>query len=277
MAFSAGLVIWTFAAELAVAVKICAATMTSATSLILFTVIIWEVGEWWVQPTSIEVERISGHLESTKRAAEDAQTRISAGIGSGKIALERVVTGGATAFSRALSRENVGRSNDLESAPPTLNPRRPGSTDQPLASTPAPAPGPPGGVNEVVVSPQKQTLAPVTASVHFQNLGKSVEASGAPNPDLQRPELRLGFYQSLAIDHPPSHDIHFSPDGMWLAISTPTSLTILDVDKYGGEPYPKLPSLEFERFAWSPDSSHVVATVKHVLLIWSKGEVSAYL
>lgn len=62
LAFSAGLVGWTIAASLALPVKICAATMTCTTFLILFTIIIWETREWWHQrnkkatETSVDTE-----------------------------------------------------------------------------------------------------------------------------------------------------------------------------------------------------------------------------
>lgn len=101
LAFSAGLVVWTFAADLALAVKICAAAMTCATSLILFTVIIWEAGEWWQeskkgQPPPIDSEPIAGmpalHYpwqpwKSTKRAADNARIRLSDVIASAGISL----------------------------------------------------------------------------------------------------------------------------------------------------------------------------------------------
>ncbi|KAG8925021.1 hypothetical protein FRC01_010780 [Tulasnella sp. 417] len=46
LAFSAGLVAWTVAADLAPAVRVCAESMTGATFLVLFTAILWEAREW---------------------------------------------------------------------------------------------------------------------------------------------------------------------------------------------------------------------------------------
>lgn len=42
LTFSAGLVAWTVAADLALAVRICAASLTSATLLVLITIVLWE-------------------------------------------------------------------------------------------------------------------------------------------------------------------------------------------------------------------------------------------
>lgn len=47
LAFSAGLVIWTIAADLSLAVKICVGTMTGTTFVVLLVVVIWEVVERW--------------------------------------------------------------------------------------------------------------------------------------------------------------------------------------------------------------------------------------
>ncbi|KAG8930057.1 hypothetical protein FRC01_003353 [Tulasnella sp. 417] len=98
LAFSTGLVVWTFAADLAFAVKLCAAGMTCATSLILLTVIFWEAGEWWQenkknQPTPTASDAIAGmpapHYpwqpwKNTKRAAGDARSQLSDVIASGR-------------------------------------------------------------------------------------------------------------------------------------------------------------------------------------------------
>ncbi|KIO25401.1 hypothetical protein M407DRAFT_25304 [Tulasnella calospora MUT 4182] len=46
LTFSLGLVIWTIAFDLALPVKICAAVITSATFVVLFTVGLWEIKEW---------------------------------------------------------------------------------------------------------------------------------------------------------------------------------------------------------------------------------------
>ncbi|KAG8959034.1 hypothetical protein FRC00_002049, partial [Tulasnella sp. 408] len=49
LAFSIGLVIWTIAFDLALPVKICAAVITCATFVVLITVGLWEVKEWWTR------------------------------------------------------------------------------------------------------------------------------------------------------------------------------------------------------------------------------------
>lgn len=55
LAFSAGLVVWTFAAELALSVKISVGTITGVTFFVLIAAIIWEIMEWWRQdPTDAE-------------------------------------------------------------------------------------------------------------------------------------------------------------------------------------------------------------------------------
>ncbi|KAG8974260.1 hypothetical protein FRC05_007684 [Tulasnella sp. 425] len=55
LAFSAGLVVWTFAAKLALSVKISVGTITGVTFFVLIAAIIWEIMEWWRQdPTDTE-------------------------------------------------------------------------------------------------------------------------------------------------------------------------------------------------------------------------------
>lgn len=63
LAFSIGLVIWTIAFDLALAVKICAAVITCATFVVLITVGLWEVKEWWTR---------------TERSKKGAQTQDNA-------------------------------------------------------------------------------------------------------------------------------------------------------------------------------------------------------
>ncbi|KIO17627.1 hypothetical protein M407DRAFT_227814 [Tulasnella calospora MUT 4182] len=328
LAFSAGLVVWTFAANLALAVKICAATMTSATSLILFTVIIWDVREWWqgarkAQPTPSETEPPPGMparrkpRKSAEQAAGDALNRVSDPLADGKGVwrqrLRDFMTGSASIAPPTLSHdgESPNRQDDVESGLMTQSPTRisfgghnfpsgkslaSGSeeggietmvSDSALISVAAPGTTTSGHgiLNKRRDAPPPSTGKVPPAHVAFQGAGydstendaarTSIQASWSENSHPRRSQL-LGLTPArvLDIDHPPGHDIHFSPDGMRLAISTRTGLTILEVSKAVVEPHDHPSSSEFERFVWSPDSSHIVAiNVDTGLLTWNKDSV----
>lgn len=97
-------------------------------------------------------------------------------------------------------------------------------------------------------------------------------------PSDRRSELQgLCPVQLLEIDHRLDHDIHFSPDGKRLAISTPSGLIIYDVGQYGNKPAPIRVDgrgFFFEQFTWSPDSSHIVIFGGTGILVWNKDTVS---
>lgn len=70
LAFSTGLVIWTIAADLALAVKICAGVFTGSTFIVLLAVIAWDIREWWEENSTkksekapVEAERAPGLQE----------------------------------------------------------------------------------------------------------------------------------------------------------------------------------------------------------------------
>ncbi|KAG9042982.1 hypothetical protein FS837_010171 [Tulasnella sp. UAMH 9824] len=78
LTFSAGLVTWTVAADLDLAVKICAGAMTCGTFLVLFAAILWEAREWWKE-SSTEAEQPSHEPETPLRALPTPNTGLLPG------------------------------------------------------------------------------------------------------------------------------------------------------------------------------------------------------
>ncbi|KAG9033715.1 hypothetical protein FS837_002404, partial [Tulasnella sp. UAMH 9824] len=232
LAFSAGLVVWTFAANLAVAVKVTASVMTFATLLILVVVLAWEAREWWQATRSSKAveETPSAPSESTERGPVSSleeggiETAPYPGLPSASVH-------GTNTSGRPLDKRN--------DAQPPLSP----------------------------TVPRPQATLSRT----------STNWSGNLHPDRRSELQSLCPAQSFPIDHRLDHDIHFSPDGKRLAISTPTGLIIYDVGQYEKTPAPLDMGgggfFSFEQFTWSPDSSHIVMFNGTGVLVWNRDKL----
>lgn len=92
------------------------------------------------------------------------------------------------------------------------------------------------------------------------------QSSKLPEPDQPGPQpdeiQNLQPVYRLPIFHHPEHDIHFSPDGLHLAISKMNgNLAVWKVGELTEKPETIIPC-PLGRFIWSPDSSRVLITAK---------------
>ncbi|KAG8930058.1 hypothetical protein FRC01_003354 [Tulasnella sp. 417] len=310
LAFSAGLVVFTFAADLAISVKICAAAMTSATSLILFTVIVWEIRERWQgtrkarpAPSKAEVPDRSAPRypwlpwKSTKRSARNVQNGLSAPLETLKHMLKLFgcqfvcyIKGSANTYSPIFGRhrENPNGNHDVEAGVAA----QASSAGQSIPSKTSPASAPGEGCAVTVDSklapgpspttsgfPQsKQKAAPLPAipsesSVLFDNKAfqAKIRQSSWESSYPRRSEL-LGLRPVRTLDryHLPGHEVHFSPDGTHLALCTSKGVTIFDVAQYKKQYSIPNPKSVVDRFAWSSDNSHIAIIMGTSLSIWKK-------
>lgn len=303
LAFSAGLVVWTIAAELKLAVRIPTAVITCATLLVLFIIIIWEAMEWWrdkkaeqapadVQPLArirMHAIRYTRQLdvgeESTTGEEGDQSSKEAPTMARGLWGVWRVVRrvagprGTADGFNQQI--HGFGRA----SAGRTIRFAIQLSQDERLCT---------GDLSEALggdegIQDEGATVLPderPRAVTVVQRLRGAVECLRtdeyrhirafilAQNPKLPHPHHKLQRIQPvhrLQGFHPPGHDIHFSPDGKYLAASQlHGNVAIWPVGKFDGEAELVLPN-SAGRFAWSPNSSCLIIIEKKGLSIWELG------
>ncbi|KAG8944175.1 hypothetical protein FRC04_002131 [Tulasnella sp. 424] len=293
IAFSAGLVVFTFAAKLALPVKIWVGIMTGVTSLVLIAAIIWELVEWWRQDYGAAEENpgdsepllgtpVPQHpwipWKSTKKLGAEARDRLWAGTLTVAVTLRqswrRLITGPSKTDQSGLD----GHGHNLEDVHTSMEGSgRNDSTGQNLVSTTFLTPD---SFDESHKSdPSDRTPASPNRS-KFQNAAHALakdeklrEIVSALSQEghcvSRRDELKhLRPVRRLRIFHAAGEDIHFSPDGTRLAVSgVDESLAIWEVGKY----HEKLQTIPCPvgRFAWSPDSSHIVIMEKDGLAVWN--------
>lgn len=313
--FSTGLVAWTVAADLALAVRICTGTMTFATFLVLFTAILWEVRERRkeirkdVEQDPRQPEPLMGvpAPSYTLQLPGGATNSNSNSRGRG-LALVIILKSAATLFctwrqqlthliTRHFKADSSTRSRSehdsthgigdvhsssrvsMSNGVAAKDVVREGSLASDAFDAPdwEPMSAPTQSLNEQQKEEHHKTRTESSRS-KLQGLVKGLKEDQAPDrPDncRARPdELQsLRPLRRLPIFHSAGHDIHFSPDGKRLAVSRLNGhLAIWEVGKYNEKPT-QLRS-PVGRFAWSPDSSHIVVVMEKGLKTWSVASVS---
>lgn len=304
LAFSAGLVVWTIAAELELSVKVSAATLTGATFLVLLIVISWAGLEMLYNQDS---ERDPGDLQPLARAqaphfvrqleaqaknitreeadqprAESSSTedafwdvwqtilfitkRISHPESSHgqSRAIGHPVNGNEHGIGRSASRHGSSRAADLSES---LNEDDGILTDEIPRVLPS--------TNSTEPARLKVQRGLMTAVHYFRAYG-SDELHAIVWAQNSQPQDKLQTIQPvkrLPVLHPPGHDIRFSPDGKYFAASqSKGGVAIWDIDNFDGDAKKTIPS-SGGRFAWSPSSTHFVIVEKKGLTIWQSDEV----
>ncbi|KAG8974261.1 hypothetical protein FRC05_007685 [Tulasnella sp. 425] len=279
LAFSVGLVVWTFAAGFHISVSISTVVITCATFLVLFTIIFWECREWCrdkhAEPTPVDLKTIISMQEPhhQQRAAEIAEGSAIEEGGPASAGTWMTVTAGLYQLLQPLPdglRNNLGdQALHLKRA---LTPDLPDTgeddeiQDEEVPTVLHSAKSAPLQTGEISPPPSMFQKA-VLDLICDENLRKLVSDR---LPDVRRRQDKLQTLRPihrLRIFHPSGHDIHFSPDGKRLAVSQlDGSVAIWAVDKLDGEAERTLLS-SVGRFAWSPDSSHIVIIAKEGLSI----------
>ncbi|KIO25402.1 hypothetical protein M407DRAFT_8444 [Tulasnella calospora MUT 4182] len=289
LAFSVGLVVWTIAAELGLAVKISAATITGATFLVLFIIIGWEAMEWLRNKQDrADVEPLArihallytrqpgaGDNNTTEEEGNHPREKISAvkrglldalrGIchterldptdasAQQKRVFGRVPAGRRIRFAIQLSQHDMLCTGDLSEALGGDD----GIQDEGVTAPP--------GERAAIAGQRFRRAVECLMTEDYRHFRAFILAQNPKSPHnlrtIQPVHQLWGF-------HPPGHDIHFSPDEKYLAVSQLNGIVrIWAVDKFGGEAEMALPN-SGGRFAWSPDSSRVLIIEKTGLSIW---------
>ncbi|KIO25425.1 hypothetical protein M407DRAFT_25224 [Tulasnella calospora MUT 4182] len=108
---------------------------------------------------------------------------------------------------------------------------------------------------------------------HDQSLRDVIKSSPMGNTGYRRrSELNsIRPVHALLVERPVGRDMHFSPDGRWLAVSRVDGrVAIWSVDAFGEEPI-TIPA-PTERFAWSPDGSYIVSILAKGFQIWDRSK-----
>ncbi|KAG8903724.1 hypothetical protein FRC01_009015 [Tulasnella sp. 417] len=109
---------------------------------------------------------------------------------------------------------------------------------------------------------------------HDRNLREVIQSSPMGTTSNRRSELNsIRPVHDLLVERPVGRDMHFSPDGKWLAVSRLDGMVaIWSVEAFDEQPI-TIPA-PAERFAWSPSGSHIVSILPKGFQIWDKNKGS---
>ncbi|KAG8955142.1 hypothetical protein FRC04_009599 [Tulasnella sp. 424] len=105
---------------------------------------------------------------------------------------------------------------------------------------------------------------------HDKNLRAVIRSTPMGTTGYRRNELNnIRPVRCLLSERPIGRDMHFSPDGSYLAVSRVDGMVaIWNVDNF--DEYPITIPAPTERFAWSPDGAYIVSILPKGFQIWNR-------
>ncbi|KAG8974263.1 hypothetical protein FRC05_007687 [Tulasnella sp. 425] len=307
LAFSAGLVGWTIAANLALAVRICAASMTGATFIVLLVIVGWEAREWW-HSESRKVEQAPAGTEPSaeKQSLRDlrqAWKQSKEGTPKKTVGYRQMLVNGITRYFGPGADRSI---SNLPQESSTQNPGKPSSGILgPLADRfggrasvrrNSSALGLLEGGDDYDIPDLELPMLPVIGKVSpargkfhgavyrlivDPRLRDQVRAQSKESPKFEhtssktsepqciRPDELLNLKPShrLPVFHPTGHDIQFSPDRTRLAVSKLNGTVAIWAVGKFDEKPEVVIPCPIGRFVWSPDSSQLLIVKKNGLFV----------
>ncbi|KAG9046933.1 hypothetical protein FS837_003369 [Tulasnella sp. UAMH 9824] len=277
-------------ADLTLAVKICAGTLVAAACIVLLAVSTWDILEWWEEKAK-EIKLQQAPTKNEEIA--DMHILREWWLGWKGLKAQRRGAGEPNRPPVAIpARERAKASRSTNATLLAIWKRWRRWKDRKVREGVAGQPNERQVIAQALESPEPSSTRTVLAArERFQMLVRKVilyrwlqEFVDLPlvfEPKRHSSQLNrlydLHPVHELQAFHPFGYDISFSPDGSHLAVGEMKgNVAIWQVDNLDREPEKiiKCP-VERARFAWSPNSSHLVITTKKGLVIqdttsWSK-------
>ncbi|KAG9043062.1 hypothetical protein FS837_010067 [Tulasnella sp. UAMH 9824] len=110
--------------------------------------------------------------------------------------------------------------------------------------------------------------------VRDPSLREVIQSSPMATTGSRRSELNsIRPVHALLLERPVGRDMHFSPDGKWLAVSrVDARVAIWSTDAFDEEPI-TIPA-PTERFAWSPNGAYIVNILNKGFQVWDRNRGS---